>query len=54
MVYISGANNLEDNVVKHIETELGVGSDASVQVVALADRGPGYDTSCGDWQTAKG
>jgi hypothetical protein len=24
-----------------------------VQVVALADRGPGYDTSYGDWQTTK-
>jgi hypothetical protein len=51
MVYISGDNNLEDYVVKDIETELApTGSSASVQVVALADRGPGYDTSYGDWQ----
>jgi hypothetical protein len=51
MVYISGDNNLEDYVVKDIETELApTGSNASVQVVALADRGPGYDTSYGDWQ----
>lgn len=54
MVYISGDNNLEDYVVKDIETELApTGSTANVQVVALADRGPGYDTSYGDWQTTK-
>jgi cysteine peptidase C11 family protein len=54
MVYISGDNNLEDFVVSDIETELApTGSSAKVQVVALADRGPGYDTSRGDWQTTK-
>ena len=54
MVYISGDNNLEDYVVKDIESELApTGSSANIQVVALADRGPGYDTSYGDWQTTK-
>jgi hypothetical protein len=54
MVYISGDNNLESYVVPDIETELGaVGSSADVQVIALADRAPGYDTSRGDWQTTK-
>ena len=54
MVYISGDNNLEDYVVQDIETELApTGSSANVQVVALADRGPGYDTSYSDWQTTK-
>lgn len=54
MVYISGDNNLEDYVVKDIELELApTGSSADVQVVALADRGPGYDKSRGDWQTTK-
>jgi hypothetical protein len=54
MVYISGDNNLEDYVVSDIETELApTGSSANVQVVALADRGPRYDTSYGDWQTTK-
>src|SRR5215212_220828 len=54
MVYISGDNNLEDYVVSDIETELApTGSSANLQVVALADRGPGYDTSYGDWQTTK-
>jgi hypothetical protein len=54
MVYISGDNDLEDYVVKDIELELGaLGSNADVQIVALADRGPGHDTSRGDWQTTK-
>jgi hypothetical protein len=54
MVYISGDNNLEDYVVKDLELELAfTGSSADVQVIALADRGPGYDTSRGDWQTTK-
>ena len=54
MVYISGDNNLEDFVVSDIETELApTGSSTNVQVVALADRAPGYDTSRGDWQTTK-
>ena len=54
MVYMSGDNNLEDYVVKDIEQELGLaGSNAQVQIVALADRGPGYDTSRGDWQSTK-
>jgi hypothetical protein len=54
MVYISGDNDLESYVVGDIETELAhTGSTTDVQVVALADRGPGYDTSYGDWQTTK-
>ena len=54
MVYISGDNDLEDFVVSDIETELApTGSSPNVQVVALADRGLGYDTSRGDWQTTK-
>jgi hypothetical protein len=54
MVYISGDNNLEDYVVKDIEEELGlVGSSAEIRILALADRGPGYDTSRGDWQSTK-
>ena len=54
MVYISGDNNLEQYVASDIETELApTGSSANVQVVALADRAPGYDTSRGDWQTTK-
>jgi hypothetical protein len=54
MVYISGDNNLEGYVVGDIETELApTGSSADVQVVALADRAPGYDRSRGDWKTTK-
>jgi len=55
---MSGDNDLETYIVSDIETELATelaftGSPADVQVVALADRGPGYDTSRGDWQTTK-
>jgi hypothetical protein len=50
MVYISGDNNLEEYVVLDIETELAIsGSSKEVQVLALADRIPGYDDSRGDW-----
>src|SRR5262245_56667103 len=54
MVYMSGDNNLEDYIVKDLELELAAsGSNANVQITALADRGPGHDTSRGDWQTTK-
>lgn len=50
MVYISGDNDLESYVVRDIETELApTGSNADVQVIALADRIPGDDASAGDW-----
>jgi len=54
MVYLDGDNNLESYVVKDIETELSaLGSNANINVVVLADRAPGYDTSRGDWKTTK-
>ncbi len=54
MVYMSGDNNLEDYIVRDLELELAaLGSNADIQVTALADRGPGYDRSRGDWQTTK-
>jgi hypothetical protein len=54
MVYMSGDNNLEDFIAKDIDLELApMGSSANVQVLALADRAPGYDKSHGDWQTTK-
>ena len=54
MVYISGDNSLESYVTKDIETELApTGSTAAVQVVALADRGPGASTGPSDWKTTK-
>ena len=50
MVYISGDNELEPYVVSDIETELALtGSTGDIQVVVLADRTPGYDSSAGDW-----
>jgi hypothetical protein len=54
MVYMSGDNDLEGYIVQDLEQELAAtGSSANVQVIALADRGPGYDTSYGDWQSTK-
>jgi hypothetical protein len=50
LVYMDGDNNLERWVSHDIDQELAaVGSNADVQVVALADRGPGYSTTDGDW-----
>ena len=54
MVYMSGDNLLEDFIVKDLEEELALdGSSTDVQVVALADRIPGHDSSRGDWTTTK-
>ena len=54
MVYMSGDNDLESYVVPNIEQELAAtGSTTDVQVVTLADRIPGYDTSYNDWSTTK-
>jgi hypothetical protein len=54
MVYIAGDNDLEDYVISDIETELAaVGSSQRVHVVALADRGPGDQTSPDDWKSTK-
>lgn len=54
MVYMSGDNDLEEYIVKDLELELAAaGSNADVQIVALADRGPGYDKSRGDWKSTK-
>jgi hypothetical protein len=51
MVYMNGDNDLEKWVAHDIEREMGaVGSSEAVQVVALADRSPGYDKTHGDWQ----
>jgi hypothetical protein len=54
MAYMSGDNNLESYISKDLETEFAAaGSSSSVNIVALADRAPGYDTGNGDWQTTK-
>lgn len=52
MVYMVGDNELEGYVIPDIEQELAfTGSSNEVNVLVLADRAPGYDTSRGDWQT---
>jgi len=50
MVYMDGDNNLESYIALDFANELAaLGSNRDVQVVALADRTPGYDKSAGDW-----
>jgi len=50
MVYMDGDNNLESYIARDLADELAaLGSNGDVQVVALADRTPGYDKSAGDW-----
>jgi len=50
MVYMDGDNDLESYIARDFISELAaLGSSANVQVVALADRTPGYDKSAGDW-----
>lgn len=54
MVYMSGDNNLEQYIIKDLETELGkVGSTTNIQIVALADRVSGFDKTRGDWKGTK-
>src|SRR5215216_8149143 len=54
MVYISGDNNLESYVISDIETELApTGSTKDIQVVTLADRGPGASAGPDDWKTTE-
>jgi hypothetical protein len=50
MIYLDTDNNLEEYVTKDIETEYNtVGSTANMNILILADRVPGYDTTRGDW-----
>lgn len=50
MIYMDGDNDLEPWIIHDLEKELGaVGSNADVQVVALADRAAGYTSAAGDW-----
>jgi methionine-rich copper-binding protein CopC len=49
MVYMAGDNNLEDAAIADLNEMEAVALPASVNVVALLDRAPGYDTSNGNW-----
>ena len=54
MVYCDGDNDLETYVMRDMVDEFSrQGSNADVNVVVLADRAPGYDTSAGDWTGTK-
>ena len=49
MVYLAGDNNLESAAVDDFLEMSSVGSSANVNIVALMDRIPGFDTSYDDW-----
>jgi hypothetical protein len=54
MFYMVGDNDLERYVTLDIQDELAQpGSNADVNVVAIADRHPGYDNAAGDWTSTK-
>lgn len=54
MVYMSGDNDLEPAIVKDLEQELAQpGSSPEIQVLALADRGPGNATRQGNWNDTR-
>jgi hypothetical protein len=54
MVYIDGDNTLESYVTKDIDNELtNPGSNANVNVVAIADRGTKKDSADGGWTSTK-
>lgn len=49
MVYMAGDNNLEDAAIADLNEMEAVALPAGVNLVALLDRAPGYDTSNGNW-----
>ena len=53
MAYIDGDNNLEEVLIDIINQFEGTGSTDNVKIVAQIDRGPGYDTSNGDWTSMR-
>lgn len=53
MVYINGDNNLEGAGVDDINEMEQIGSTDDVNIVVQFDRIAGYDTSNGDWETAR-
>lgn len=53
MVYINGDNNLEEPGVDDINEMEQVGSSDDVNIVVQFDRISDYDTSNGDWETAR-
>ncbi len=53
MVYLDGDNNLEQAGVDDVNEMEKVGSTSDVNIVVLFDRAKGFDSSNGDWTTAK-
>lgn len=53
MVYLDADNNMESAGISNFNQMELAGSTSDVNIVVLMDRTPGYDTSDGDWTTAK-
>jgi hypothetical protein len=53
LVYQAGDNDLEDALIKDFNEMERVGSDDNINIVALLDRSPRYDTSNGNWSTTR-
>lgn len=49
IVYLDGDNNLEQYAISDINEMEQIGSDANINILALVDRAPGYNTSNGNW-----
>ncbi|MCK4259929.1 MAG: hypothetical protein KAX49_13185 [Halanaerobiales bacterium] len=49
IVYLDGDNNLESYAISDMNEMEQVGSDANINILALVDRHPDYDTTNGDW-----
>ncbi|MBU7023078.1 MAG: hypothetical protein HXS40_02835 [Theionarchaea archaeon] len=53
MVYMDGDNNLEPSAIDDLNEMEAVGSTSNVNIVVQIDRHDAYDSSNGDWDTAK-
>ena len=53
LAYYGGDTNLEDGIIQDMNEFEIAGSDENVRVIVLLDRSPEYDTSNGDWSTAR-
>jgi M6 family metalloprotease-like protein len=53
MVYVDADNNLESFGIDDLNEMEMAGSTSEVNIIALIDRAPGYDSSNGDWTTTR-
>lgn len=53
LVYMAADNNLEGFALDDLNEMESIALPANVNVVVLIDRGPGYDSSSGDWEDTR-